>query len=77
MYEGGVRVVGFVNSPLLSYKGAVHEGLVYVADWFSTLLNLAGDTKIRMVQITLCTNTRQRSKVFSLEEIFLICTVLS
>jgi len=42
MYEGGVRVVGFVNSPLLSYRGAVHEGLVYVADWFSTLLNLAG-----------------------------------
>ena len=39
-----MRVVGFVNSPLLSYRGAVHEGLVYVADWFSTLLNLAGDT---------------------------------
>jgi len=42
MYEGGVRVVGFVNSPLLAHRGAVHEGLVHVSDWFSTLLHLAG-----------------------------------
>ena len=42
VYEGGVRGVGWVNSPLLRRKGRVSERLMYVTDWFSTLLHLAG-----------------------------------
>ena len=42
MYEGGIRVVGFIVSPLLKSAGRVYDGLLHASDWFSTLLNLAG-----------------------------------
>lgn len=42
LYEGGVRGVGLVHSPLLRSPGTVHTGLIYITDWFATLLGLAG-----------------------------------
>ena len=42
MYEGGVRVVSLVNSPLLRSPGQIYPGLVHVTDWFSSILHLAG-----------------------------------
>ena len=41
MYEGGVRGVGFVHSPLSRRKGEVEEGLVYITDWMATILSAA------------------------------------
>ncbi len=41
-FEGGIRMVGFVNSPLLRTTGVEYNGLVHVSDWFPSLLNLAG-----------------------------------
>ncbi|XP_023342636.1 arylsulfatase B [Eurytemora carolleeae] len=41
LYEGGVRGVGFINSPLLRQSGISHNKLMFITDWFSTLLNLA------------------------------------
>ena len=41
VYEGGVRGVGFVHSPLSDRKGEVEEGLVYITDWTATILSAA------------------------------------
>ena len=39
-YEGGIRVAGFVNSPLLSepVSGTEFHGLMGIADWFPTII---------------------------------------
>ena len=42
MYEGGVRVVGVLSSPMIQNQGSVFNGLIHVSDWFSSFLNLAG-----------------------------------
>ena len=42
MYEGGVRVVSLVSSPMVTAPGSVYPGMVHVTDWFSSILHLAG-----------------------------------
>ena len=41
VFEGGVRGVGLVHSPLSSRKGEVEEGIVYITDWMATILSAA------------------------------------
>jgi arylsulfatase A-like enzyme len=40
LYEGGVKVPGFVHSPLLPAvaRGTIHHGLFHVADWLPTIV---------------------------------------
>ena len=47
VYEGGVRGVAFVHSPLSVRSGEVEEGLVYITDWVTTILSAA---KIKVPQ---------------------------
>ena len=43
-WEGGIRAVGFVHSPLLLNKGTRCRGLVHITDWFPTLIGLGEGT---------------------------------
>ena len=43
-FEGGVRSVAFVHSPLLpaATRGTLVDGLVHICDWYATFASLAG-----------------------------------
>jgi arylsulfatase B len=42
LFEGGVRTVGFIWSPLLKKRGRITNQLFHVTDWLPTLFEAAG-----------------------------------
>ena len=44
MFEGGIRVAAFVSGGYLpaAARGTKLDGIVHIADWYATLVNLAG-----------------------------------
>jgi len=42
LFEGGMRVPGFITSKLLNDPGRTSTELIHVTDWYPTLLHLAG-----------------------------------
>ena len=43
LFEGGVRAVSFINSPLLNTTGYTNTNLHHVTDWYATFQKMAGD----------------------------------
>ena len=51
LWEGGIRGVGFVNSPLLEKQGYVSKKMLHVCDWLPTLYEAAGGDVISLKSI--------------------------
>ena len=41
-YQGGIRGVSFLDSPLLKKSGYTYPGMIHLVDWVPTLLEVAG-----------------------------------
>ena len=56
-YEGGIRALAWVNSPLLERTGYINEHLHHISDWYPTFEYLASGVDTNM------TTTRRRNDV--------------
>lgn len=45
LFEGGIRVAAFISGGLVpeQLRGTTNNGIVHIADWYSTLAALAGE----------------------------------